>query len=698
MAESVADGSGFVDSFVGSPSPSRDESPSKTLPAEADTAKKRFSDDFSSSLEVLTTAQNGAVPSEKTEPWENFDIVPDRSDTPANSDDEHDDDDDDDDEDESKKSKSESKENNPVVEKLKKPATRKWESFDDDAIVIKKKSGAGLNEATNRLIKSTEDLDASSDPQCAVDRETNQSEWTALNDTFKVTDAPFVEDDESLPFRRTQSMRADTHRAVRIVDALRQQRRLSNTSLDIDKKGAFSNEDDLTRKLQLDKEWDVHLKLNKRIPGTKTKWLPVRVSVKKGVLSIKKGAMLSPGRKNSISPAVVEDIILQHNHKMTDPVPRSYDKNTKLHQIKLQQSIVQEKRSVKRLFLMEHVTRFKTLYKIGSHDLSVIQSILEAVNEAVRQLPVTRARGVAYRVNEVFVDVKESSDILMNCDGAVLDRKSLIRMYIQAFLSGAPDCKLVLNNIEATLLQGKSVLTQGMTRQVRLQDLVLHPCVNKDLYGASRQIKFQPVDGSTFELLRCSIDPYISPPINVSCLMEYHQTQHNVKISSSFIVRKKHNLRQRPITNLVIRFPIPTSWSSLFQTEGKFGQQQTIGSTASLRGSFRRKIKTRECRVETHLGSARYEAEHQAIMWRIGTYSTTSQPHTFSCDIMLKPGMQKPDMVNEKAEVTYTVPGTSTGIAVKSFEVEGASTPETWVKYEIQYRYEVQMFPDLSID
>ena len=693
------DGVGFVDSFVDSPSVSREASPSKPLTTEKD--KKRFSDDFSASLEEPT--QNGIVPSEKNEPWENFDIVPDRSDTPANSEDEEDDEDE---EDSKKKADEETKENNPASQKRNKPK-RKWESFDDDAIVTKKMGGAGgLNEATNRRIKSTEDLDvvaSPSDPRCGVDAETNQSQWTALNDTFKETGTQFVDDDDdgSLPFRRTQSMRADTHRAVRIVDALRQQRRLSNTSLDIDKKGGvanFANEDDLTRKLKMDREWDVFLKLNKRIPGTKTKWLPVRVSVKKGVLSIKKGAMLSPGRKSSISPAVVEDVILQHNHTMTDPVPRSYDRSSKLHQIKLQQSIVQEKRSVKRLFLMEHVTRFKTLYKIGSHDLGIIQNILEAVNEAVRQLPVTRARGVAYRVNEVFVDLKESSDILMNCDGAVLDRKSLIRIYIQAFLTGAPECRLILNNVEATLLQGKSLLTQGMTKQVRLQDLVLHPCVNSETYTASREIKFQPVDGSTFELLRCSIDPYISPPINVSCLMEYHQTQHNVKITSSFIVRKKHNLRQRPITNLVIRFPIPTAWSSLFLTEGKFGQQRSIGSTASLRGSFRRKIKTRECQIETHLGSARYEAEHQAIMWRIGTYSNTSQPHTFSCDIMLKPGMQKPDMVSEKAEVTYTVPGTSTGVAVKGFEVEGGSSPETWVKYEIQYRYEVQMFPDLSID
>lgn len=676
---------GFVDCFV-STDHSVTDSPRKAA------SEKRFSDDFSSlgsPAHTDKTDLGGEIGEGEENTWEHFDIVPDRSDTPVGKDDS--------DEEDDVNEKEDDKENITSEEPTIKKPNRPWESFDDDAVPAKRPVG-GDGSRSHRLVKSTEDLDGAAGPRCGVDSETNQSEWTALNDTFKQTE--FVDDDnESLPFRRTQSMRADTHRAVRIVDALRQQRRLSNSSLDKERQRVpLSNEDELTRKLKTDREWDVYLKLNKRIPGTKTKWLPVRVSVKDGVLSIKKGAIPSPRRKSSVTPAVVEDVVLQHNHRITEPIPRSYNRHTKLHQIKLQQTVVHEKRTVKRLFLMEHVTRCNTLYKLGSHDLNVIQNILEAINEAIRQLPVTRARGVAYRVNEVFVDLKESSDILMNCDGAVLDRKSLIRIFVQAFLTGAPECRLVLNDVEATLLQGKSLLTQSMVRQVRLLDLVLHPCVNREVYGATRDVRFQPVDGSTFELLRCSIDPYISPPINVSCLMEYHQTQHNVKITSSFIVRKKHNLRQRPITNLIIKFPIPSSWSSLFMTENKFGNQRSIGSTASLRGSFRRKIKTRECQIETHLGSAKYEPEHQAIMWRIGTYSNTSQPHTFSCDIMLKTGMQKPDMVNEKAEVTYTVPGTSTGVTVKGFHVEGGSSPETWVKYEIQYRYEVQMFPDLSID
>ena len=168
--------------------------------------------------------------------------------------------------------------------------------------------------------------------------------------------------------------------------------------------------------------------------------------------------------------------------------------------------------------------------------------------------------------------------------------------------------------------------------------MVLHPCVDKALYKKSREIKFLPVDGFQFELLRCSIDPYISPPINVTSLMEYSEQRNTVKITSSFSLRKKHNLKLRPIKDLVIRFPIPTSWNSLFQAETVFGVTKSVRSTAALRGSFRRKIKSSSCQIQTQIGSAKFETEHGCILWRIGQYVEQDVPHTFRCDIQLKEG------------------------------------------------------------
>lgn len=94
-----------------------------------------------------------------------------------------------------------------------------------------------------------------------------------------------------------------------------------------------------------------------------------------------------------------------------------------------------EKRTLRRWFFLEHVGKTRTVVKLGCPDQSVVKGLSDQIREAVRQLPITREQGVAYRMNEVFVDVKDTSDILMNCDGAVLERRSLNRIFIQAFLS-----------------------------------------------------------------------------------------------------------------------------------------------------------------------------------------------------------------------------------------------------------------------
>ena len=320
---------------------------------------------------------------------------------------------------------------------------------------------------------------------------------------------------------------------------------------------------------------------------------------------------------------------------------------------------------------MEHVTHHNTIIKLGYADLTVLESLSDSLNEAIRQLPITRQAGVAYRMNEVFIDVKDSSDILMNCNGAVLDRSSCNKIYVQAFLTGQTECKLVINDLEAILRQGQGSMSASTARQVRLTNVKFHYCVDDNAFKATRELRFQPVDGSPFELMRCSIEPYVSPPVNVCALMEYNEYQNHVRIKASFIVRKKLNLRLRPIKEFVIKFPIPASWCNQFE--------------------FRRiKVRYLISQIEVHIGNACYEPKHNAVMWRIGHYTRTSKPHT--CDI-IKSGMHQPDPNMEHAEVFYSIPGSSTGLAVKAFKAQ-TKVPEKWVKYETLYHYRVQMLQD----
>ena len=269
-------------------------------------------------------------------------------------------------------------------------------------------------------------------------------------------------------------------------------------------------------------------------------------------------------------------------------------------QIKLRQTRIQEKRTLKRWLFVDHVTRVHTIVKMGCPDLTVVQSLSETINEAIRQLPVNRQLGVAYRMNEVFVDVKDQADILMNCDGAVLERRSLNRVYLQAFISDLPQCRIVLNDIEALLLLGRGGMTTSISRQVRLSDVVLHPCVDQTQYKATRELVFTPIDGYPFEVLRASVEPYKSPPITVTALMEVNEARNTIAITAKFAVRKKFNVRLEPINDLMFKFPIPSSWSGLFMADTKFGGRRSVQSTSQLRGSFRRKIRSASAHIQVN--------------------------------------------------------------------------------------------------
>ena len=85
-----------------------------------------------------------------------------------------------------------------------------------------------------------------------------------------------------------------------------------------------------------------------------------------------------------------------------------------------------------------------------------------------------------------------------------------------------------IQNVSSSLMKLKPYCCRAkatsMLHQVHLNDIVLHLCVDK----MSRELKFRPLDGYLFEVLRCSINPYVSPPVNITALMEYSEQRNTV--------------------------------------------------------------------------------------------------------------------------------------------------------------------------
>ena len=178
---------------------------------------------------------------------------------------------------------------------------------------------------------------------CADDA-ANCSEWTALDDdTVRPDEDLSPGDGGDVPFRRFKSERVEKHRAARIIETLNT-RRLSNTSLDLESRNAntsgasasIKNADSLRAPLSVGRGWDVYLKLDKRIPGNRTKWQPVNITIKDSSVVIRRSTSPEIASGKLEDNELIKEVYLHHNNTVSKSKLKHYDRNTKIHQIKLQ--------------------------------------------------------------------------------------------------------------------------------------------------------------------------------------------------------------------------------------------------------------------------------------------------------------------------------------------------------------------------
>ncbi|CAN0929436.1 AP-1 complex subunit mu-2 [Linum grandiflorum] len=84
-----------------------------------------------------------------------------------------------------------------------------------------------------------------------------------------------------------------------------------------------------------------------------------------------------------------------------------------------------------------------------------------------------RSEGISYKKNEVFLDVVESVNILVNSNGQVIRSDVVGALKMRTYLSGMPECKLGLN--DRVLLEAQGRATKG--KAIDLEDIKFHQCL-----------------------------------------------------------------------------------------------------------------------------------------------------------------------------------------------------------------------------
>lgn len=119
-----------------------------------------------------------------------------------------------------------------------------------------------------------------------------------------------------------------------------------------------------------------------------------------------------------------------------------------------------------------------------------------------------RPDNILYKKNELFLDVIESYDAVLNADGSVVRQQISGRIECNAYLSGMPVLQLGLNDEtkKRAALGGSDADAQLTARRkagakyVELEGVKFHQAVQLDEFEENRNIKFIPPDGK-FELM-----------------------------------------------------------------------------------------------------------------------------------------------------------------------------------------------------
>jgi len=266
-----------------------------------------------------------------------------------------------------------------------------------------------------------------------------------------------------------------------------------------------------------------------------------------------------------------------------------------------------------------------------------------------------RRADIKYRKNEAFVDVIEDVNLLMSATGTVLRADVNGQIIMRAYLSGTPECKFGLND---RLTLGEDHLqqpsgnkagakaTRAAAGSVTLEDCQFHQCVKLGKFDADRIISFVPPDGE-FELMRYRATENVNLPFKVHAIVnEVGKT----KVEYSIAIRANYGSKLFA-TNVVVRIPTP--------------------------------LNTARITERTSQGKAKYEPEHNNIVWKIPRFTGQSE-------FVLSAEASLTSMTNQKAwsrpplNLSFSLlMFTSSGLLVrylKVFEKSNYSSVK-WVRY-----------------
>jgi len=259
-----------------------------------------------------------------------------------------------------------------------------------------------------------------------------------------------------------------------------------------------------------------------------------------------------------------------------------------------------------------------------------------------------RAQGIKYSKNEIYIDVVESLNILMNGDGNILRSDISGQVMMKCLLSGMPECKFGINDKIVLAKDPKVGINNSKKYGIVIDDVAFHQCVKLGKFDTDRTISFVPPDGE-FELMRYRTTDNITIPFKVLPMIKEVGRS---RIEASITVKSCFDSKLFGL-NVSIKIPLPKN--------------------------------TATCKIMCTNGRAKYIPEQDAIVWRVRRFPGDAE-YTIRAEVglMATTTIEKKTWSRPPITLEFQVPM----FAASSFQVRFLKVVEKanynsvkWVRY-----------------
>jgi AP-3 complex subunit mu len=278
-------------------------------------------------------------------------------------------------------------------------------------------------------------------------------------------------------------------------------------------------------------------------------------------------------------------------------------------------------------------------------------SVAESLSSSATSVIPWRRANVAYTSNEIYFDLVEEIDCIIEPNGTVAANSVRGTVWCKCQMSGIPDLTLWFNNPGA------------------ITDPGFHPCVRLARYEKDRLVSFVPPDGP-FKLMTYSAASrdHISP-IYVRPTLHWRDSAARLSIvlATKPIAAAGALLRSTVASAGGVGVSMGSSTGGMAAAAGSSGEDGAIVESVSLQIQFPPAIISVD--LVPSKGAIAYDSSTNRFSWTLGTIPASSAPYELTGNIHIAPGTLPP-LEPMDATLNFSMQnGSATGLAVRELRL-----------------------------